>query len=69
MSDRYIPSLNQIELCAKELPLAQTWREGSCQVPLSPSRAITFRRVKFKTSAGTEYRWIYEGKILIDPPT
>ncbi|MDX2108951.1 MAG: hypothetical protein SFY80_01790 [Verrucomicrobiota bacterium] len=65
MSDRYIPSLQRLAEASKELPAAGSWRDETYQVPVSASRSITFRRVKFKVSGGKDYNWIYDGKVRI----
>lgn len=66
MSDRYIPSLGRLHLCAKELPNPNIWKEDTCQVPVGNGRALTFRKVKFKVTGGKDFKWIYEGKVRIE---
>lgn len=66
MSERYIPSLERLQLCARELPPPGAWKEDTCQVPVGGGRALTFRRVKFKVSGGSDFRWIFDGKVRIE---
>ncbi len=66
MSDRYIPSLERLQMCARELPNPGIWKEDTCQIPVGNGRALTFRKVKFKVTGGKDFKWIYEGKVRIE---
>lgn len=69
MSDRYIPSLQRIIECARELPAAGACHDDTYQVPVPGGKSVFFRRIRFKRSGGIEYRWVYEGKVLVDQST
>lgn len=66
---RFIPSLSQIRLAAKELPDPEIWPEEDYIVPLESSSSVyevTFQRIKFRSRRnGTNYRWIYNGRMLV----
>jgi len=62
---RFIPSAETVIKAAEELPDAAIWKSETYQVKIDSTRAIDFRRIKFKDSSGRGYRWIYDGKILV----
>ncbi len=66
---RFLPSLNQIRLAAKELPDPEIWPGEDYIVPLESASSVyevTFQRIKFRSKrSGTNYRWIYDGKLLV----
>lgn len=69
MSDRFLPSLSQINEAAKELPDPELWPEKEYSVPISGNSKLyelTFRRIPFRDKEGNKtHRWIYEGKMLV----
>ncbi len=69
MSERFLPSLNQIKAATGELPDPELWPEKEYSVPLnggSKLYELTFKRIRFQGRGGSKgYRWIYEGKMLV----
>ena len=65
-SRRIIPHLNRIQEAVDKLPEADSVKDDTHSVELGNGLSIDFRRIKLKDSSGKGYRWIYEGKLLVD---
>ncbi len=64
-SDRFIPNHETVLRAAAELPPADEATTASYEVAIAEGRTLTFKRIKLKDASGRGYRWIYDGKILV----
>ncbi|MCC5840093.1 MAG: hypothetical protein JJT96_08215 [Opitutales bacterium] len=65
MSDRFIPSKENVIKAAAELPEADKCTDNIRSVDIGQGRTVQFRRVKYKTAKGRGYRWLFEGKMSV----
>ena len=63
--DRFIPNHETVIRAADELPPAAEATTASHEVAIAEDRTLTFKRIKLKDANGRGYRWIYDGKILV----
>jgi len=70
MSNRFLPSLGQLHQASKKLPDPEICEQREYSVSLngeSRSYELTFRRVKFSSRiSGKTYKWVYEGKVMLN---
>lgn len=65
MSDRFIPSKENVLKAAAELPDADDCPDTIRLIDIGKGRTVQFRKVKYKSSSGRGYRWLFEGKMSV----
>ena len=65
---RFLPTISQVLDAAKNLPEATENPDKTVQVQYTDGNrehTLVYRSVKCSTPGGLEFRWIYDGKLLI----
>jgi len=68
-TQRFIPTLQQVQTASRELPLPDLWPEEQYVVAVQGRRKIhemNFRKIAFLNKSKEKvYRWVYEGKVFV----
>lgn len=66
-SHRYLPTAALLAQLSPTLPDAESWGEETLEATVNDvGYTVVLRRIKLRTPQGSIYRWIYDGKVLVD---